>query len=365
MELSDQERLFRQRKKWMWGCTGGCLGLMVVLAAVIIGIWLWFAHALPVPAAEAFLTPTTSAFLFVRIGPDDPMMVEVPVRLAVQPVVRSQVPTKDNQPMQVDPERMRKAVIWAAPIQMIVIGTVSEDDPQILHWGVAVSVTALGRALDAVLKGLASKQGLPAPEPYKGGSIVMVPDQGGGFALRTNTYMIAEQKALLRAWLDGIQADLARDARSEAGPALPEGLAPQLVEAYDSLDRSSPVRFGCLNAHGEIAALLARLPAKEVAARLTKAGMGGPGVRSLSGQLRSMNSRDAALTLRVSCADDGTAAAVEAALKELVGNGEKTPHLRDPLVQARGDHTVELTGRIENLPDRIADLVSEAEQQGQ
>jgi hypothetical protein len=125
------------------------------------------------------------------------------------------------------------------------------------------------------------------------------------------------------------------------------------------------VRFGCLNAHGEIAALLARLPAKEVAARLTKAGMGGPGVRSLSGQLRSMNSRDAALTLRVSCADDGTAAAVEAALKELVGNGEKTPHLRDPLVQARGDHTVELTGRIENLPDRIADLVSEAEQQGQ
>jgi len=361
MDLSDQERLFRQRRKWIWGCTCGCLVLMLAAAAVIIGVYMWFARALPVPAAEAFLTPEAGAFLFVRIAPDDPMMVEVPVRLAMEPSVQGRVPTKDDQPMQVDAEQMRAAVVGVAPMQLIVLGTVAEDEPQV-RWGLAVSITRLGRLLDAVLGRLVAKMGPAGSEEYKGGTIVTMADEEGAFGFRTNTYMVAEEKALLRAWLDGIQADAERGGDPEAEPApLPAGMDPQLLEAHDSLDRNSPVRFACLNAHGEVADLLSKLPGKEVAARLRQAGMAGPGVLCVSGQLQSMNSRDASLTLRISCADDRTAAGIEAALTELIDDEERTPHLRDPLVLRQDGGVVELTGRIENLADRVAELVNAIE----
>ena len=360
MDFSDQERLIRQRKKWIWGCTGGCLGLMVVVAAVIIGFYMWLARALPVPAAEAFLTPEANAFLFVRVAPEDPMMVEVPVRLAMQPAVRGRVPTKDSRPLQVDAEQMRAAVVGVAPLQLILVGTAAEGSPQ-LRWAFAVSITRLGRLADLVIRRLVVKQGLPEAETYKGGTI-LVADEKAAFAVRTNTYMVAEEKPLLRAWLDGIQADLERAERSDAGePPLPAGLDPQLLEAYGRLDRGSPVRFACLNAHGEIAALLGKLPSEQVRVRLREAGMAGPGVQSVSGQLQSMNSRDASMTLRVSCVDDETAAGIEAALTELVGSEERAPHLRDPVVQRQDGHVVELTGRVENLPDRIAALLNERE----
>ena len=165
MELTDQERLFRRRRKWIWGCTGGCLSLMVVAAAVLIGIWMWLGKGQPVPPAEAFLTARTGTFVFVRIEPDDPMMVEVPVRLAMQPAVSNQVPTKDNRPLRVDAERMREVVTKVGPIQLVLVGTRSEGEPP-LRWGVAASVGHFGRALDFVLQSTARKADMPAREIY-------------------------------------------------------------------------------------------------------------------------------------------------------------------------------------------------------
>jgi hypothetical protein len=291
------------------------------------------------------------------------MMVEIPVRLAMQPAVRSQVPTKEDRPLQVDDERMRAAVLGVAPIQLIVVGTTAEGEEQ-PHWGVAVSITRLGRLLDAVLGRLVADPEMPDTEVYKDGRIVGAPDGEGAFAIRKNTYMVAERVALLHAWLDGIQADAERAEQDEPVPTpLPAGMDPQLLAAYDGLDRSSPVRFACLNTHGEIGALLRKLPGKEAAEQLRQASLDGPGVQSISGQLQSMNSRDASLTLRVSCADGGTAARIEAALIDLAGDEQRTPYLRDAVVQQQAGHLVELTGRIENLPDRVAALVNEKAQE--
>ena len=179
------------------------------------------------------------------------------------------------------------------------------------------------------------------------------------FGIRQNTYMAAEQESLLHAWLDGIEADRERAGRPEPGQtALPAGMDAQLLSAYERLDRDSPVRFGCLNTRGELGLLLDRLPNKDVAARLRDAGLAEPAVQCISGQLRSMNSRDAALTVRVSCADDRTAGAIAAALTQLIEDKERTPYLRDPVVERQDDGTIQLTGRIENLPDRVAEMVN-------
>ncbi|NLW50083.1 MAG: hypothetical protein GXY85_04460 [Candidatus Brocadiaceae bacterium] len=350
MDMGDQERLLRQRKRWMWGCTGGCLGLIVVVGLAIIGIYMWFARALPVPDAEVFLTPQTRAFLFVSIRRDDPMMVEVPVRLALRPDVGNRMPIKADQP-----EQMREGVVYVAPIRLVVLGTAAAGEDGV-RWGLAVSITRLGRLLDAVLRQVAAKKELPKPEPYRGGAIWPAP-AGGAFAARTNIYMVAEDAILLRTWLDGIEAAVRPDDEPAAAP-LPAGMDPQLLGAYDRLDRDSPVRFACLNTRGELAALLARVPHPGVHAALEAAGLAGPGVHAVSGQVRSLNSRDAALTLRVACDGAGTAAGIETALRNLAADPACTPYLREASVQGHDDHTVELTVRVENFADRVAALLA-------
>ena len=297
MDITDEDRLHRRRKKWIWGCTGGCLGLMVAVTVGIIGIYLWFARALPLPPPETFLTPGTSAFLFVR----------------------GQVPTKDGRPLEANVDTIRAAVLGVAPAQLVFASAPADGaEPR---WAVALSISRFGRVIGPIARGLiaqqAREQGLAQPETYKGGAI-SVADGGAAFAVRANSYMVAEEESFLRAWLDALQAERERPEPPEGAAPLPAGMDPGLLDAYDRLDRESPVRFACLNAHGEVAALLDGLPSEQVRARLLEAGMAGAGVRSVSGQLLSMNSLDAALTLRISCADEETAAGIETALSELV-----------------------------------------------
>ena len=91
---------------------------------------------------------------------------------------------------------------------------------------------------------------------------------------------------------------------------------------------------------------------------LEAAGLAGPGVHAVSGQVRSLNSRDAALTLRVACDGAGTAAGIETALRNLAADPACTPYLREASVQGHDDHTVELTVRVENFADRVAALLA-------
>jgi len=365
MDMTDEDRLHRRRKKWIWGCTGGCLGLMVAVTAGIVGIYLWFARALPLPPPETFLTPGTSAFLFVRVAPDDPMMVEVPVRLAMLPGVRGQVPTKDGRPLEANADTIRAAVLGVAPAQLVFVSAPADEaEPR---WAVAVSISRFGRVFGPIARSLiaqqARDQGLTQPETYKGGAISVV-DGGAAFAVRANSYMVAEEESFLRAWLDGLQAERERPEPPGGAAPLPAGLDPGLLDAYDRLDRESPVRFACLNAHGEVGALLDLLPLEPARARLRAAGMAGPGVLSVGGQLLSLNSRDASLTLRIACADEEAAERIQTALAALADAEELTSRFREPAVRRTDGTTVELTGRIENLPDRVAALADHFTDQG-
>ena len=365
MDMSDEERLQRRRKKWIWGCTGGCLGLMGAVTAAIIGIYLWCARALPMPPPETFLTPGTSAFLFVRVAPDDPMMLEVPVRLAMLPGVRGQVPTKDGRPLKANANTIRSAVLGVAPVQLVFVG--EPADGARFHWGVALSISRFGRLFGPIARALiaqgAREQGLAQPETYKGAAI-SVAEGGAAFAVHRNSYMAALDKPLLRAWLDGLQAERERAEPPEGAVPLPAGLDPRLLDAYDRLDRRSPVRFACLNAHGEVGGLLDLLPLEPARARLRAAGMAGPGVLSVGGQLRSLNSRDASLALRIACADEGAVERIQTALAALADGEELTPHFREPAVRRQDGTAVELTARIENLPDRVAALADHLADQG-
>jgi len=85
----------RRRKRWVWGCTGGCLGFLVAVGALIFLAYYVLSRPMPVPAAEALVAPGASALLVVRIEPDDPLPLEIVSRLAAEQEVGEAVAGDD------------------------------------------------------------------------------------------------------------------------------------------------------------------------------------------------------------------------------------------------------------------------------
>ena len=353
---------FNRRRRWIWGCTGGCLGFLIILGAVLAGCWMWFGAAVPMVAPETFVTPQASAFLFVRVNPDDPMMVEVPVQLTMLPAIRADLPTASGRPLPLDAAGVRVNVERIAPLQLIVISQPDPDpEAERLLAGGALSVTHWGRLWDRAVRAIiaqnAQKQGLPEPETYKGGMIAMGADDVA-LAVHTGSYMAAESKAICRYWLDRISAQRQSPEDVPAAPSLPEELNPLLRKAYERLDADAPVRMVSLNADAEIAHLLALVPSADLRQALQQTGVAGKDVLSFAGQLASINSRDARLTLHLTCADDAGAARLHDALGELVRGAPAGGYLKDVAVERREGRVVTVTGRIENLPDAVVAFVS-------
>ncbi|MHC4789661.1 MAG: hypothetical protein ACYS8K_10740, partial [Planctomycetota bacterium] len=69
------ESEWRRRRRWIWGCTGGCLGFMVVVAAAIFLAFRFLGRPVPVVPPETFVHPETEALLVARVEHDDPLLV--------------------------------------------------------------------------------------------------------------------------------------------------------------------------------------------------------------------------------------------------------------------------------------------------
>jgi hypothetical protein len=351
----------KRRRKWIWGCTGGCLGFLVasfLLAYIVVRVLM---RPVPIVPPETFITPDTQAFLIVKVAPSDPLMVSLAVRLALLRGFLEKVPTKEGAPLQMNAERARALILQTAPVQMVrILQPGHEKAP--FESGVAFSIFKYSRLFGLVVRSYmesASGKKQANFERYHGAQLAAA-KSGGAIGVIENNYMGTDDEATIRDWVDAIQERRAREAQAPKGQApAPEFRAGgQLKAAYERLDPRRPGLFASLNSQHELAGLLSLMPAGRARDLLVAAGSASDKVLSLSGELKGLNDRDAALTLFFQCADAAFAARLQAALAQIAAEFVSTSPLRDIKVERSEGAVVKLEARIENLPDKVAELAT-------
>ncbi len=363
----------KRRRKWVWGCTGGCLAFIVTIVAVgAISMYLLM-RPVPVVPPETFVTPEAAAFLFVRIEPDDPLMVETAVRMAsrrgvstIWPELRQQVRAKGGAQPPMDAANVRNIVLTVAPVQLV--GVLRPGDgEESFHGAVAVGIEKASK-LFTVWARLAVKSGAAgsAVSEYKEAFVLTGPD-GKTFAIRRNNYLWADRAETVRSWVDRLEERRAREEEADGGegtvPALEVDAA--LKAAYERLDRDLPIRFACGNAHGELQIFLALLPKGPVHNRLAAAGVGSEKIVSVAGQMQGLNNRDAALRIYVDCADSEFAQRLQETLEGLLTEAPDSAPLKEVRVKREEDTVLKIDARIENLPDKLFQLIAHLRQMKQ
>ncbi|MCK4283797.1 MAG: hypothetical protein KAX44_05735 [Candidatus Brocadiae bacterium] len=349
----------KRRRKWVWGCTGGCLAFIVTVGAVVVIAVYLLMRSVPVVPPETFVTPEAAAFLFVRIEPEDPLMVETAVRLASRPELRQRVRTKDGEQLSMDAARARDVVLTVAPIQLVGVLRPGDGEER-FHRAVAVCIHKASRFFTMWAR-MAVKSGAEAGSAvseYKGAAVLTTPE-GKTFAVRRNNYLWADRAETVRAWVDRLEERRAREEEAAGGEEAvpPLDAAPTLKAAYERLDRDLPIRFACGNAHGELRVFLALLPKGPVRNRLAAAGAGSEKVVSVAGQMQGLNNRDAALRIYVDCADSGFAQRLLETLEAVVAEAPDSAPLKEVRVKREEGTVLKMDARIENLPDKIFQLI--------
>jgi hypothetical protein len=343
--ISDQKR----RKRWVWGCTGGCLGFIVVVALGVFLIFRLLARPVPLPSGELFITPQTSAFLLAHIARDDPMMAEVPARLAMLPAFRDNVPVREGRKFSLDADNARDTVRAVGPVQIVMLLEVREGEAE-LSRGTSLSISRFSRLYGVLARAFVEQIEAARIEELEGG--VLATRDEGTVGVRGNTYMAADSREMVVAWMHR----LAEQAPSGDGPTGRAEGEP-FGRAYGRLDPARPVRFVMLNEHGELAGLLKWMPEGAAREALGEAGVASPRVVSLAGHVRSLGGNDAELTLFLECRDAGAAEGLGAALEEIAAGLTDESPVQDLEVERSGDAMVLLTGRVPDFPGKVYALV--------
>jgi hypothetical protein len=354
----DTERQ-RLARKWVWGCTGGCLGCIVLVLLGIYVAFRYYMYAVPVVPPQVFLTRASSAFLFVRVDPQVPLTMETALDVALQPDVHKRIPTKSGGPLPLDRRTAAEYIASFAPLQAVAALEPGEEESAI-HGGLALSVGRGSRLLNVIVG--AKFKTLPAVSEYRGARIAAAgPD--ACVALRGNNYMSADNEELLKTWAANLKMERQREQAAPSGPEAPAPaltVSPALGRAYERLDAGLPIVFACLNAHGELASLAELVPGGDARRIIESTEIASDNVVSLAGQVKPLSPRDGELTLFIDCAGPGAAArmkdGLDAAAREA---GDKWP-LKETEVTLEAPALVVVKGRIEDLPAKVAGIVSAA-----
>lgn len=358
--MRDMIDFDRRRKKWVWGCTGGCFGFLVAVAALgYLGLRL-LGQAVPLVPPEAFLPPDAGGFLFVRVEADDPLMVETAVRLLMLPAVQEAARDRLGQELRIEAEVARSAVSSAAPVQGVAVLR-KRPDQEGLDGGLVLSTHRWSRfyrrVLAAAMKRMTDAGATRSEHKH---AVMVVTERGTAVAVRTNNFMWAGRRELADYWIDRLEERRALEAGAgEAGAPVAKITADgTLRAAYERLDGDQAVRFACVNARGELAALLAMMPEGRVRELLEASGMTAPEVVSLSGQMASLNSMDAVLTLFVECADPDATQRLSEALAALAEELGPASPFGEVKVERESDTVLRVEAHVENVPKWAAGLVT-------
>jgi hypothetical protein len=350
----DPERAKRARR-WVLGCTGGCLGAIVILGVVGYLVARHFYQAMPIVPPQTFLTRDTSAFAFVRVDPAVPLTMETALDVVMLPEMVSVYTTESGQARQPDRKMAGDFITSIAPLQAVVV-LQPEEKGRVIHGGLALSVRSGSRLLSLVVR-----QKLAATfVPFEGAEIARLA-RDAFVALYANNYMSSDREDLIKAWIGNLNAERARRTQAAQGvrPAAPPlSISPALRRAYDRLDAGQPLVFATLNSHRELVSLASLITDEQARRFIEERGVASDAVLSLAGQIKPLSNRDAELTVFADCINAETAAQMRDGLINVAGaTGDKWP-LTDMTVEIRDDTTLVVTARIVDLPAKVAGMVA-------
>jgi hypothetical protein len=345
MDLQRQ----RRARRWVWGCTGGCLGCILLAALAVFLTARYLLEPVPVVPPQTFLTQQTSAFVIARVDPAVPLTVVTAQALAGLLGERGADPVLNR-------EAMEACLSIFPPLQCVLMVQRGASGGA-THGGLAVSVKRGSRLLTRLTEAEVARATQPPAQftAYDGAKMAALA-KDFFVALRKNNVMLADSQDVIKAWTDALQAAREREAEEGSGPP-PVDLSPAFKAVYDRLDTSLPLLFASLNVHGELESLAGLAGDPEARDLLERSGVLSEDIVSLAGQVRPLDANTGELTLFIECPSAQAANALVIRLAEVQSQaGARWPLKR---MSARSNATlVTVNGRVEDLPAKAAYIVN-------
>ncbi len=325
------------RKKWLWGCCGGCGGL-VLLSVIAVAVGLYFLlRSRPLVPPETFLSPSADAFMIIQVSPDDEDLVRMLQEFVKNPPAELELTEKQKKRLMGRADRVADDLAQVLPLNLVVTARHIEPRAQAaarkFAFGAILSIkgfSGLGRFVLKLIIGSLPQEG-GRVEHYKEVDIGI--SQGGAcLAALNNNFMFAGDTETIETWIDriGEQELLMKQAEEGKKTVLPYEGPEALKRMFERLDRSSRLLFASLNSHGEVKAFLEALQRAELVgeggdagkevAMLVETGITSPRVHAVGGTGHIVGPDTMELQLLVECDDEEFAAALLDQLLAVLGN---------------------------------------------
>ena len=344
----------RRRRKWLWGCGAGCLGFLVVLVVAGYIGYRYLMAPTPIVPAQAFTDAGTKTFLTVRIEADDEAMLDALATLSGKREFQELASGGDT-PREGGFAADRLATL--APFQLALVCTADAEAEQDAT-AVIVSVSRGGRLVAGIAGASASKFVQPGEQAEEHGGVPIIPTTGGFMAPIKNSLIMASTRRLATLYVDRFNEQWpALQGDGEPPPAPPLDGPAELADIYARLDAGAPVVFAAVNTGGELNKIVKKLGDKvpaELAKPLTALL---DAVTAAAVQLVPTGAMSGELTVFLQVADEENVQDGREVLVRLLEEAGATDVSADVLAEEGHPQLIKATARIEDLPNRAADLV--------
>ena len=352
-------------KKWLFGCAGGCLATVVVIA-VVIGLLAYYGlRAVPILPPETFLARETDAFAVARLTKDDKAIIaEIEKVLDRLPeIVEMSKETEESWEQQ--RTSAQDALASAGPVQAVLLRRVSPDGE-----GKSAIVLSIRRLSGLLRWGVnLSMDSLPAEggtlEEYEGTTIGTAKD-GGSAAVRGNNFMFSQDADVIKHWIDRTKEQ--REAESQAGeegeaPVPATQLSDELRRLYEGLPKDAPVRFGLSNQAGQLRYLLLKTTGEEAFESLQEVGLFDQKVTAAAGRAETESGSTGKVGMKMVCKDAPTASELAGRIENKKAELEQTLQVKELEVeQEDSELTVEFL--VPDLWSRLRKALTPAPDEG-
>jgi hypothetical protein len=294
------------RSKLLWGCGGGCVSFLVILAIFAWGVRWWMMRPLPIADPEIYTGPNTKAVLILEARPGDALLLSILAEMADTDVAQ-----KALAPGGARTEGLMKAEAMAgiAPVQ--IVGVLGVPDAGENSAALVISITRGGRAF---VQSTASYYG----RPHADAPTIYGPARGPYAVIRgnTNTVMLVNRRDGAESLSERFGQRFSKIAGEEQGTEIsqtgiqPEALAQRLEELENAPVRSAAVGADAVMA---VASKLASAAGQQKGPLIREALAG---VTALSASLVARDETSGVLTLHLQGAGpEATGGAAKAALE--------------------------------------------------
>jgi len=340
-------------KKWLFGCAGGGLTTVFVLAIVAAVVIYYAVRAVPILPPETFLVRKTDAFVVARITKDDKGVIKELQKVLTELPQIADMSKEATQSWRQQSANAEEALASAGPLQVVLVQQVSPDGET--KRAMVVSIRRLSGFFRWTVNW--SLDALPAEggslEDYEATTIGTSKD-GISVAARGNNFMFSQEADVIKHWIDRVKGQ--RLAESEAGegeaPAPPVQMDDDLKSLYESMPAGVPVRFGLNNKDGQLEALLTKFAKQDAYESLDDVGLFGRNVNVVGGSAETDSGSTGRVQMKLLCKDAQTASEVAGRLENKLHELEQILQI-EKLQVNQNDSKLDIDFLVPNMWNRL------------